>query len=74
MKRPDDLTPSVIAGLVILAVLLGSCWLALAGWLLYLVWGLVAVGAFGAPALGYWPCVGIVLLLNILISPAAAKK
>ena len=36
------------------------------GWVFMLLWNWIAVGSFGATALGYWVCVGIVFGLNFI--------
>ena len=36
------------------------------GWIFMLLWNWIAVGSFGANALGYWVCVGIVFGLNFV--------
>lgn len=36
------------------------------GWIFMLLWNWIAVGSFGATALGYWVCVGIVFGMNFI--------
>lgn len=36
------------------------------GWIFMLLWNWLAVELFGATALGYWVCVGIVFALNFV--------
>ena len=36
------------------------------GWIFMLLWNWLAVELFGATALGYWVCVGIVFALNFI--------
>ena len=36
------------------------------GWVFMLLWNWLAVELFGATALGYWVCVGIVFALNFV--------
>ena len=36
------------------------------GWIFLLLWNWLAVELFGATALGYWVCVGIVFALNFV--------
>ena len=38
----------------------------LEGWIFMLLWNWLAVELFGATALGYWVCVGIVFALNFI--------
>lgn len=47
-----------------LAILFGC--LCFEGWVFMLLWNWIAVGTFGATALGYWVCVGIVFGLNFI--------
>jgi hypothetical protein len=36
------------------------------GWIFMLLWNWLAVELFGATALGYWVCVGVVFALNFI--------
>ena len=38
----------------------------LEGWIFLLLWNWLAVSLLGAPILGYWVCVGIVIALHFL--------
>ena len=48
------------------------------GWIFMLLWNWIAVGSFGATALGYWVCVGIAFGLtfigNLLFHRSSGKR
>ena len=52
--------------IVILALALAFGIFCFEGWIFMLLWNWIAVGSFGATALGYWVCVGIVFGLNFI--------
>ena len=52
--------------IVILALALAFGIFCLEGWTFMLLWNWIAVGSFGATALSYWVCVGIVFGLNFI--------
>ena len=54
----------LFALVVTLAVMFGV--FCFEGWVFMLLWNWIAVGSFGATALGYWVCVGIVFALNFV--------
>lgn len=51
---------------VALALALAFGIFCLGGWVFMLLWNWIVVSSFGAPALGYWVCVGIVFGLNFI--------
>lgn len=51
---------------VILALALAFGIFCFEGWIFMLLWNWIAVGSFGATALGYWVCVGIAFGLNFI--------
>lgn len=59
----DDCSCLVIIGAVLVIAILFVIFNAIAVWL----WGIVAVGVFGLPALSFWQMLGLKLLLRWLI-------
>lgn len=55
-----------IIGIVIGAFALSFGMMCLQAWLVMLLWNWVAVGLFGAPALGFWMAFGLRLLCSLL--------
>lgn len=54
----------LLAVVLTLAIVFG--FFCLEGWVFMLLWNWIAVGSFGATALGYWVCVGIVFGLDFI--------
>lgn len=38
------------------------------------LWGAIAVGVFGLPALGFWQMLGLRILLNLIIPTSVIRK
>ena len=49
----------ILIATVVLALTIVFGIFCLEGWIFMLLWNWIAVGSFGATALGYWVCVGI---------------
>jgi hypothetical protein len=76
----SDLPKPVIAGLTVLAFLLGGAAMAFVtalyfGWILMLLLGVVHLNiSSGVPAIGYWACVAPALLIRILFNQTSATR
>lgn len=59
---------AILIAILIVPLALGIAFgfICLQGWIFMLLWNWLAVELFGAAALGYWVCVGIVFALNFL--------
>jgi hypothetical protein len=64
-------------GVIICLVLIGGFvfgTFCLEGWVLMLLWNWLVVELFGAPALGYWLCVGIMFAIWFIRRTVFGKK